>query len=75
MPSEEILAGGPPKDGIPALLEPQFVNAGEADFAAPEDEVIGAVIEGRALAFPVKILNWHEVVNGRTGGMPYAVTF
>ena len=75
VPREEILSGGPPKDGIPALLDPKFVAAGEADFVAPEDEVIGVVLEGRARAFPVKILNWHEVVNSEVAGKPYAVTF
>ena len=28
VPREEILSGGPPKDGIPALLEPKFVGVG-----------------------------------------------
>jgi len=75
VPREEILSGGPPKDGIRALPDPKFVAAGEADFVAPEDEVIGVVLAGRARAFPVKILNWHEVVNSEAAGTPYAVTF
>lgn len=75
VPKEEILAGGPPKDGIPALLEPKFVSADEADFLNPDDPVIGVVVSGHPKAYPIKILNWHEVVNDSFGGMPIAVTF
>ena len=75
VPKEEILAGGPPKDGIPALLEPKFVSADETDFLNPDDPVIGVIVSGQPKAYPIKILNWHEVVNDSVGGMPIAVTF
>ena len=72
---EEILSGGPPKDGIPSILKPEFIQAAEADFLDPEDPVIGAVLERQAKAYPVRILNWHEVVNDTLGGTPIVVTF
>jgi hypothetical protein len=50
IPKEEILAGGPPKDRIPALLEPKFVSAENADFLGPEDQVIGVVLKGQPKA-------------------------
>lgn len=75
VPKEEILAGGPPKDGIPALLEPKFVSAENADFMGPEDQVIGVILQGQPKAYPIKILNWHEVVNDDAGDTPIAVTF
>ncbi len=75
IPEEEILSGGPPKDGIPAILKPEFVQAAEADFLAPEDQVIGVEVEGQARAYPVAILNWHEVVNDTLSGTPIVVTF
>ena len=75
VPREEILAGGPPKDGIPALLEPKFVSAQQADFIKADDQVIGVVVAGEARAYPIKILNWHEVVNDTIGKKPIAVTF
>ncbi len=75
VPKDEILAGGPPKDGIPALLAPKFINAVEADFVKPGDQVIGVVLNGQAKAYPIKILNWHEVVNDTAGDMPIVVTF
>ena len=75
VPKEEILSGGPPKDGIPALLKPKFVGVDKADFLGPEDQVIGVVLKGQPKAYPIKILNWHEVVNDDAGDMPIAVTF
>ena len=75
VPREEILSGGPPKDGIPALLKPKFVRVDKADFLGPEDQVIGVVLHGQPKAYPIKILNWHEVVNDYAGDMPIAVTF
>ena len=75
VPREEILAGGPPKDGIPALLGPKFVSAANTDFLSPEDQVIGVVMSGQPKAYPIKILNWHEVVNDYADDMPLVVTF
>ena len=75
VPREEILAGGPPKDGIPALLEPDLVSVNASDFMEAEDQVIGVVVDGQARAYPIKILNWHEVVNDAVGDRPFAVTF
>ena len=68
IPIEEILSGGPPKDGIPSLTDPVFVRAEEAKFLKGSDRVIGVVIGeetggGAARAYPIKILNWHEAVN------------
>ena len=75
VPKEEILSGGPPKDGIPAILTPQFVTSDEADFLIDDDPVIGVVIGAVARAYPIRILNWHEVVNDTLDGTPLVVTF
>jgi hypothetical protein len=75
VPKTDILSGGPPKDGIPALLTPTFVDADSADFLNPHDLVIGVVVSGQPKAYPIKILNWHEVVNDAAGDTPFAVTF
>jgi hypothetical protein len=75
VPREKILAGGPAKDGIPALLKPKFVGVDQADFLSPEDQVIGVVMSGQPKAYPIKILNWHEVVNDYAGDMPLVVAF
>ena len=71
----DILSGGPPKDGIPAMLEPKVVDAADADFMNRQDTVIGVVISGQPKAYPIKILNWHEVVNDTVGDAPIVVTF
>ncbi len=75
VPRNEILSGGPPKDGIPAILEPKFVSPAEVDFLRDSDAVIGVEIAGKTRAYPIRILNWHEVVNDTVGGQSIAVTF
>lgn len=73
--AQRIDAGGPGRDGIPALTDPPVLAAGEAGFLRDEDVVIGLVQGGQARAYPIKILNWHEVVNDRLGGQAVAVTY
>lgn len=75
VPREEILSGGPPKDGIPAILKPGFIQADQADFLDRDDPIIGVKIGQEARAYPVKILNWHEAVNDTVNGTPIVVTF
>jgi hypothetical protein len=75
VPPAEIHDGGPAKDAIPAVGEPQFVKAEHATFLEANDKVIGLVLGGRARAYPIKILNWHEVVDDSIGGTPLAITF
>jgi hypothetical protein len=71
---EEIIPGGPPKDGIPSIDGPEFVPVAEA--ALPENEpVIGLVVSEDARAYPLRILIWHEIVNDVVGGVPVAVAY
>ncbi len=72
---DDILSGGPKKDGIPAIDKPNFVAAKDADFLSPKDRVLGLVIDGVAKAYPVKILNWHEIVNDKIRGNAFVVTY
>jgi hypothetical protein len=76
VPLSEIVPAGPPKDGIPALENPKFVPATEAHkFLGKHDRVLGVEYNGIAKAYPVKILNWHEIVNDDCAGKPVAVTW
>lgn len=75
IPVEEIQSGGPPRDGIPALLEPKFVSAAEASFLAPDDRVLGFAHGGEARAYPIRILSWHELVNDIVAGVPVLVSW
>lgn len=75
VPLDQIVDGGPGKDGIPALLSPQFVLASEATFLQHADRVLGLTQGAEAKAYPIKILNWHEIVNDVISGKPVVVTY
>ncbi|MDQ3637635.1 MAG: DUF3179 domain-containing protein, partial [Actinomycetota bacterium] len=73
---EEILSGGPPKDGIPAIDEPRFVGVEEADeWLEPREPVILLQVGDEARAYPIQVVTWHEIVNDRMNGTPVVVTF
>ena len=75
IPTSEIRHGGPPKDGIPALTNPKFISSDKADTLQPSDPVIGVVIKDDARAYPLEILDLHEIVNDKVGDTPVAVTY
>ena len=75
IPLEEILGGGPPRDGIPSIDSPIFILAAEADWLFPDSRIIGLDIEGDTRVYPLAILNWHEIVNDTVGGVPVSITF
>ena len=76
VPIEEILPGGPPKDGIPALNRPKFVSTSDGNkFLKKHDRVLAIEYNGVAKAYPIRILNWHEVVNDDFDGKPVVVTW
>jgi len=74
VPKDRIVGGGPGRDGIPALTDPQIIRAGESDYQ-PDQPVLGIALNGEARAYPINILSWHEVVNDRLGGEPITVTW
>ena len=72
----EILSGGPPKDGIPAIDGPAFLPAADETRLMDREPVIAVEIEGETpRAYPIRYLTWHEIVNDEIGGIPVAVTF
>ena len=72
----EIMSGGPPKDGIPAIDDPQFIEVAQEDAIGDREPVITVEIDGeRPRAYPIRYLTWHEIVNDQIGDMPVAVTF
>ena len=75
IPADEIKRGGPPRDGIPSIDRPKFISAAEADWLSDTDRVIGLVYEDIARAYPISIMNWHEIVNDNFAGTPVLVTF
>ena len=72
---EEILWGGVPKDGIPALTNPTLIAPTEATWLTPDELVFGVEIEGDARAYPLRILDWHEMLNDVVGGVPVALAY
>jgi hypothetical protein len=72
----EVLSGGPPKDGIPAVDEPHFQSIAQADSRLePQEPVILFQSGGDARAYPLQILVWHEIVNDVVAGEPVLITF
>jgi hypothetical protein len=52
-----------------------MLSASEASYLSPEDRVIGITLNGESRAYPISILNWHEIVNDQIKGERYAVTY
>ncbi len=76
VPLDEIVSGGPPKDGIPAIDHPMFVAVPEADrWLDGREPVVVVSIAGETKAYPLQILIWHEIVNDVVGSIPVAVTY
>lgn len=72
---EKLLVGGPPKDGIPSITDPKVTAVKEATFLENDDRVIGVTINKMNRAYPIRLLNYHEVVNDTLGGVPIAVIY
>jgi hypothetical protein len=73
---QEILSGGPPRDGIPSIDDPQFIDqAAAAAWLADNEPVISLEIDGDARAYPLQVITWHEIVNDTVGDVPVVVTF
>jgi hypothetical protein len=75
VPITEIHQGGPPRDGIPALDNPPFLAAQQAGFLKQGDYVLGMNRNGIAKAYPIGILNWHEIVNDHFGQEPVVISY
>ncbi|HDZ21097.1 hypothetical protein LCGC14_0094590 [marine sediment metagenome] len=75
VPRDQLLRGGPAKDGIPALVNPKTVAAGKATFPDPDALVIRVTVGDQTRAYPIGILNWHEIANDELGGVPIAVIY
>jgi len=76
VPYDEIIGGGPPRDGIAPIDEPRFgdVSLGN-EWLNDEEPVIFFEHNGDARAYPLRIMTQHEIVNDVVGGIPVTVTF
>lgn len=71
---EDIKSGGPPKDGIPAIDHPKFLSASKASLSN-NDRILGVHENGIAKAYPIAIMNYHEIVNDLFGNKAVVVTY
>ena len=72
---EEIVWGGVKKDGIPALTNPKHIAAADATYLDDDELVFGIEIAGDARAYPLRILDWHEMLNDVVGGVPVTLAY
>jgi uncharacterized protein DUF3179 len=75
IPASKIKRGGPPRDGIPSIDRPEFIDSKDALFLKDNDRVIGISYKGAVRAYPIKILNWHEVVNDNLNGEAAIISY
>lgn len=73
---QKLRSGGPAKDGIPAIDNPKFISLKEAQGVLKSDDVVlGFIHNDEARVYPLRILNWHEIVNDTVGGTPVIITY
>jgi hypothetical protein len=74
IPYRQINQGGPAKDGIPSIDQPRFITANLVTIGA-DQRVLGINFNGVSKAYPLNIMNWHEIVNDEFAGHPVAITY
>ena len=72
---EEIDWGGIHMDGIPTLDDPPHVPPDGAPWLEDGEPVVGVAVGDEARAYPLRIIDWHELVNDRLGGIPFALAY
>ena len=84
VPADLLVASGVPRDRILVRDAPAVLTAADVDrrnaerrgkLLVPNDRVVGVVIGDEARAYPLRILQWHEIVNDRVAGEPIAATY
>ncbi len=76
--ASNLVSGGPPRDGIPAISNPAFVTGEQAEsngWVSSDSLVDGIVRPGGVKAYPRSITAWHEIVNDNIDGKPTSLTF
>ena len=71
----ELMWGGVPPDGIPDLQNAPAIPGSEAEYLASDDRVFGVSINGEHRAYPLRIMNPHEMANDVLGGEPIALAY
>lgn len=75
VPAQQLIVGGPGRDGIRSVDEPRFAPLAEVRWVSPDGQVLGVALDGIARAYPVHVMERHQIVNDRFGTVPIAVTY
>lgn len=75
VPKDEVVDGGPGKDGIPSIDNPKFIDASSATFLSDDDLVVGIIVNNEIRAYPHKILDYHEIVNDEIEETPLTISY
>ncbi len=75
VPVDEVFDGGPGKDGIPALEDPEMVSASEGSYLSESELVVGFKSGSDVRAYPHVILDWHEIINDTYPDQKLAITY
>lgn len=75
IPADEVLSGGPGKDGIPALTDPALLPIADIDYLDDNDLLLGIKFGNDIRLYPHPILDWHEIINDDIEGHEVAVTY
>ncbi|NOR75852.1 MAG: DUF3179 domain-containing protein [Draconibacterium sp.] len=75
VPHNEVRSGGPGKDGIPAISNPEFVSVAQSAFMEKSDFVVGFSDGTNIKAYPHDVLDWHEIVNDWIGPLDYSIIY
>ncbi len=84
VPRELLVGSGQPRDFLQPLDDPKTISGSEVaprnaaerqKYAVSTDRVVGVIVGGETRAYPLQLLNVHEVVHDTLGGVPIAVTY
>jgi len=75
VPVGEVFDGGPGKDGIPALEDPEMVTANAISYLSPANLVVGFKSGDDVRAYPHAILDWHEIINDSYADKRVTITY
>ena len=75
IPYDEFDFDGARRDSILPILDPRYAAVAAIGDIGPQEPVLSFIIDGDARAYPLRLLLWHEIVNGTVGGVPVLVSY
>ena len=75
IPSEQVINGGVPKDGIPSIDNPQFKPTSEIEYVDNERLITGVRVGDILKGYPHQVMDHHEITNDQFGQLPVCFTY